>query len=143
VGLTKARYHSRIVDAQQREVRDLADGLVRSLQRIGVMLTYDRDGVKAVDEYVESNRVHWTHEDIERLAVQIGCFVGECAVAVYGATWTSVAQSEEVGVRLSTGDTAFPITKAYKFLEGGSGDSVLSFFDVMGTIIAKGGITAL
>lgn len=129
------------MDAQQREIRDLADGLVRALQRVGVMLTYDREGVRAIDAYVEGNRIHWTDEDRERLAVQIGCFVGECAVAVYNAMWSTAAEGAEAGVRLSTGDTAFPITKAYKLLRTDGEDSLLSFFDVMGSIIARGGNT--
>lgn len=131
------------VDAQCRELRDLADGLVRSLQRTGVMLTYDRDGVRAIEAYIEANRAHWTEADGERMCGQIGCFVGECMIAVYGAQWSIRAQGDEPGVRVPTGDTAFPVTKAYKFLRGGPADSLLSFFDVMGTIIARGGITQL
>lgn len=129
------------MDPQHRELRDLADSLVRALQRVGVMLTYDRDGVAGIEAYVEDNRAHWTEADHERLCPQIGSFVGECMVAVYGAQWTARVTGEEPGVALGTGDTAFPITKAYKFLRGDRSDSLLSFFDTTGTIIARGGIS--
>lgn len=131
------------MDPQHREVRDLADILVRALQRVGVMLTYDRDGVAAIDAYVEDNRAHWNAADQERLCPQVGAFVGECMVAVYGAQWTPRESGNEPGVLLGTGDTAFPIAKAYKFLRGDRSDSLLSFFDTTGTIIARGGITQL
>lgn len=130
------------MDPLVREVRDTADGLVRSLHRVGLSLEYDRDGVHAVDGYISSNRALWSEGDRARLAHAIGCFVGECAVAVYGAQWHREGEGEP-GVRLSTGDTAFPITKTRKFIDGGDDDSVASFFDVMGAIIAKGGIANL
>jgi hypothetical protein len=126
------------MDARRREVRDLADGLVRSLQRVGVMLTYDRDGVAALEAYVVANRVHWSDADRDRMCSQIGSFLGECLVVVYGAQWSEQEPGQGPGVVLSTGDTAFPITKAYKCLHGETDDGFVAFFDRTGTSIARG-----
>ncbi|MBX7080920.1 MAG: hypothetical protein K1X88_17105 [Nannocystaceae bacterium] len=130
------------MDPFRRELRDAADSLVRSLQRVGLELGYDRDGVAALDAYIERNRSYWSSDDRERLTGSIGAFLGECMVETYGGSWRD-DPARGPGVALPTGDTAFPLTKAGKHIRGDASDSVLSFFEMTGVIIAKGGITKL
>lgn len=130
------------MDPVRRELRDDADNLVRALQRVGITLGYDREGVAAIDRYVEDNREYWSEADCERLAGSIGAFVGECMLEVYGLAWRIDAEHGP-GIELGTGDTAYPLTKAGKHVRGDASDGVLSFFETVGTIIAKGGIDKL
>ncbi|MBC8071589.1 MAG: hypothetical protein IAG13_24905 [Deltaproteobacteria bacterium] len=130
------------MDPVRRELRDEADNLVRALQRVGITLSYDREGVAAVDGYVEDNRAYWDDADRERLTGPIGAFVGECMVETYGASWHADPERGP-GIALPTGDTAFPLTKAGKHIRGDHSDGVLSFFETVGAIIAKGGITQM
>lgn len=140
VGRCQVAVPSPVMDAVRRQLRDHADGLVRTLARVGIELEYDHAGVRAIDRYVEDNRALWSADDCDRMALAIGAFLGECMVAVYGGQWREDAERGP-GVHLPAADiTAFPLTKAGKHIRGDHSDSVASFFDVAGAIIAKGGI---
>lgn len=103
-------------------------------------LTHDRDGVAALEAYVAANRVHWSDEDVDRMCVQFGSFVGECLVATYDGRWQVGDSEREPGVELPTGDTAFPIARAYKFLRVGADAGLMAFFDGIGESIAHAGV---
>ncbi len=102
-------------------------------------LSTDRDGVAALEAYVAANRMHWSDADADRICAQVGSFVGECLVAVYGGRWESGDSGREPGVRLPTGDTAFPIARADTFLRVGPDAGLVAFFDGIGQSIAHGG----
>ncbi len=103
-------------------------------------LTHDRDGVAALDAYVDANRAHWADEDGDRMCPQVGSFVGECLVAVYGGRWEAGDSEREPGVKLPNGDTAFPIARADKVLRVGAKGGLMAFFDGIGESIARGAV---
>jgi hypothetical protein len=115
------------------------DARCREVRGFGVTLTHDRDGVAALEAYVAANRMHWSDADADRMCAQVGSFVGECLVAVYGGAWEAGDSEREPGVKLPTGDTAFPIARADKFLRVGADAGLMAFFDEIGRSIAHGG----
>jgi hypothetical protein len=126
------------------DFRELADGVIAALRGVGADLSYDRDSVAWIDAYIERNREHFSEEEANKVANNLGAFVGECLRAAHGGTWVLHEQSGEWGVHLGGNlGTAFPAAKIYKQLRNGPEDSVLSFFEVVGAIVKAGGIDRL
>ena len=126
------------------EFRTFADGIIAAFRETGANLSYDRDSVAWIDAYIERNREHFSEEEANKVANNLGAFVGECLRAAHGGTWVRHEQSGEWGVDLGGNlGTAFPAMKIYKQLRNGPEDSVLSFFKVVGAIVAAGGIDRL
>jgi hypothetical protein len=126
------------------DFRELADRVLAGLAETGAELAYDRDSVAWIDAYIERNREHFSEEEANKVANNLGAFVGECLRAAHGGTWVHDEKSGEWGVDLGGNlGTAFPAAKIYKQLRNGPEDSVLSFFEVVGAIVAAGGIDRL
>ena len=127
-----------MVDPLGRELRSAAEALVHRLERVGIALTCDREGVVAIDAYVEHNRDLWSAADRERLAHEIGAFVGECMVATYGLSWSASAGAGP-GLALPTGGRVSPFDRATAASVPGNGARLTALFDEAGETIARGG----
>ena len=122
-----------------------ADNLRRALLRVDVELSYDRDGVAALDAYLERNARHWSEDEVDQVALVAGCFLGECLIrTIPGARWGREGSEGPFAVLLP-GEigAALPGNKVRKQASAGPGDSVLSFFDVMHAVVGAGGIEGL
>ena len=126
------------------DFREMADRVIAALGATGAELNYDHESVAWIDAYIERNREHFSVEEANKVANNLGAFVGECLRAAHGGTWVRDEKSGEWGVNLGEGlGTAFPAAKIYKQLRNGPEDSVLSFFEVAGAIVQAGGIHRL
>lgn len=129
-----------MVDPLGRELRSAAEALVHRLERVGIALTRDREGVVAIDTYVEHNRELWSAADRERLAHEIGAFVGECMVATYGLSWSASASAgAEPGLALPFGGQVSPFDRATAASIPGNAARLTALFDETGDTIARGG----
>ena len=129
--------------AEDTNFRQHADNLLAQLVKSGASPNYDHELVSWIDGFIERNREHFA-DKIDRVANQLATVVGECMIAVYGGSWVFNEKQGEWGIDLGTGlGTAFPASKITKHLRNGSEDSVLSFFEVVGVIIQRGGIDNL
>ena len=123
------------------DFRALADEMLAKLVTVGAVAEYNRDLVAWLYGYIERLRDLWREEQFDQVANNLGAVLGECLRAVYGGTWSFHEQAEAWGVYVGSGlGTVFPSAKVYKQLRNGPEDSVLSLFDVVGSIIAAGGI---
>lgn len=127
-----------MVDPLGRELRSAADALTRKLQGVGISLTHDREGVVAIDGYVAHNRELWSASDRERLAHEIGAFLGECMIATYGLSW-SASTGEAPGLALPFGGRVSPFDRATAALRPGQPAGLTALFDETGESIARGG----
>jgi hypothetical protein len=126
-----------MVDPLGRELRSAAEALARKLEGVGIALTRDREGVVAIDAYVEHNRDLWSAADRERLAQDIGAFVGECMVATYGLCW-SAPPGVTPGLALPFGGRVSPLERASAAVAPGSIQRLTALFDETGAAIARG-----
>jgi hypothetical protein len=126
-----------MVDPSGRELRSVAEALVRKLEPVGIALTRDREGVVAIDDYVAHNCALWSAADRERLAHDIGAFVGECMIATYGLSWSTPPGGEPELV-LPTGGRVAPLARASAALAPGSDARLTALFDETGAAIARG-----
>ncbi len=122
------------MDPLRRELRQTADALVHRLARVGVELRYDREGVVALDEYVEANRGLWSDEDRRRLAVELAAFIGECMVETYGLPWRDATGGGAV-IALPTGKVADPLLGAVARLDGA--ERLAACFDSVGAELSR------
>ncbi|HWB77363.1 MAG TPA: hypothetical protein VG755_20490 [Nannocystaceae bacterium] len=116
------------MDPLRRGLRQSADALVHRLARVGVQLGYEREGVDALDRYVDDNRGLWSPDDRERLATELAAFVGEAMVATYALSWR--VDKGTPSLALPDGDTASPLQAAHARLDGD--ERLTSFFDRIG-----------
>ena len=66
---------------------------------------------------------------------RLGCFLGECIIAVHGGEWHR--DDEGLCVRVSSGTLAYPFHQVSKQFEAGSDDSVARFFMTLSVLVAK------
>jgi hypothetical protein len=94
-----------------------------------------------LDGFIERKRSAFKAGGIgQGLANSFGAFLGECIIIAYGGAWAWHEQAQDWCIHLGPGlPYAFPLVKTYKHLQNGPEDSILSFFDVTGEIVAKGG----
>jgi hypothetical protein len=129
---------------EKPDFRRIADGALAQFVKDGASPNYDHDLVAWIDGFIERNRERFAEKDIDRVASMLASVVGECMIAVYGGSWVFNEKQGEWGIDLGEGlGTAFPASKIAKHLRNGSEDSVLSFFEVVGIIIQRGGIDNL
>lgn len=118
-------------------MRQSADGFARQIARTGIDLSFDREGVVALDGYVDRNRALWSAEDRERMSHVIGAFVGECMVETYGLEWQGQPDGAP-GLALPFGGVELPVSTTLARL-GPEGDaSLTAYFDEIGARIAAG-----
>ena len=96
-------------------------------ESFGVDLSYDREGVKWVDGFVERMRSQLPPEKHTNVSIPLAEFVGECIVQTYGGTWK---QRDKIwGVHIKEDVWVCPGAKVAKQFANGHSDSVLSFFE--------------
>ncbi|MGE0846833.1 MAG: hypothetical protein AB7L41_11225 [Flavobacteriaceae bacterium] len=86
----------------------------------------DRDGVAYLEQFIERNRDNWDGDARHSLANVLGSFLG-AALAAAGGKWVETEHGP--GVSFGPDFVAFPFAKTGKFIEGGEGESLLSFYD--------------
>jgi len=94
-------------------------------------LGFDAEGVAWLDGYVERQRVldGLGPETLDGLIENLGCFLGECIIAMYGGRWTEV--DGEWAVEFSPGNAVMPFGKLAEQFENGSSDSVRSMVELI------------
>jgi hypothetical protein len=117
------------------EMRQAAEGFARQLARTGVELSFDREGVVAMDGYVDSNRTLWSEGDCARLGSVIAAFVGECMAETYGLEWRASSDGS-AALGLPYGGDVSPRSTVQARLDGGP--TLVSWFDEVGMRIATG-----
>lgn len=88
---------------------------------------YDDESLEFLDGYLDRQSRRGDHEQFEQLANTVGCYVGECLVAMHGGKWVL---DVEVGWMVAVGTIkANPFAKTHKALTVGlrAGQSVRSF----------------
>ena len=128
-----------IGEEQIRQNAEAALSRFKSLSNIGAEFEYDRESVACVEKFIEQQRGRTNTSETERdaLVQLIGSHLGECVIRTYGGVWRM--HDGEWGVFFNNLNAAFPFHKVRKqFNNGvGGGDSILSFFDVIGLVIIK------
>lgn len=109
----------------------------------GEPLGFDRDSVAWVEGFIERQHQGGVadKDGTSGLASTLGCYLGEAIIANAGGRWSSTEQGE-LGIHFDNENWCFPISKVSKQLSDGlsAGESILSFYDVSTTVVAKGGI---
>ncbi|NUR92775.1 MAG: hypothetical protein HOY71_52630 [Nonomuraea sp.] len=100
-------------------------------------LGLNRESVAWLDGFVERQRVRMAPEEYGALPSVVGSFLGACIIEAVGCRW---AMNDEVGWGLlfPSENWVFPIVKARKHFDEGSGDSILAFYDVTLAMVASG-----
>lgn len=111
------------------------------LSNLGAEFGYNHDSVAWVEGFLERQR-HQTEiaaADVENLVQLIGSYLGECIIRTYGGVWRE--HDGAWGVFFNESNAAFPFNKVRKQLENGveGGDSILSFFEVIGSEVFRKG----
>lgn len=108
-----------------------------SLSNLHKQFGYNRESVKWVEGFIEQQRSNAdiTPDAIANLTQVIGSYLGECIIYTYGGNWKE--QDEEWGIFFDDSNAAFPFNKVRKQFQNGlsGGDSILSFFELIGPVI--------
>ena len=120
----------------EEQIKLLAQNLISTLsEQLGVHLNYNRASVEWIDGYIERIRPNLDEPTVLGLSNSIGAFLGECIIANHGGQWR---ESEGAwGVYFDEENAAYPFAKVQKHLLHGSGDSILSFYDVIPVVFGK------
>jgi hypothetical protein len=114
----------------EEQIKALAQNLISTLsEKLGVNLKYDRASVEWMDGYIERIRPNLEESAVLGLSNSIGAFLGECIIENHGGEWR--ASEGTWGVYFNEENAAYPFAKVQKHLLNGSGDSILSFYDVI------------
>jgi hypothetical protein len=109
------------------------------LSGLGSRFGYNRDSVEWVEAFIERQRVRpeFKAEAQARMVQVLGSFLGECIIQTYGGEWRE--QKGTWGIFFDSSSAAFPFAKVAKQFEDGleGGDSILSFFELIGPVILK------
>lgn len=115
----------------------LAVDKFRSLSDLGLRFGYNRDSVKWVDGFIERERSkpEATADSVAQLVGLIGSYLGECIINEYGGVWRQ--HEDSWGIFFDNANAVFPFRKVQKQFQDGlkGGDSILSFFDLIGPVI--------
>ena len=131
------------LDAQRLEmIRANAQLVVAQLGPLSEMVFgYDQASVAWVEGFIERQRDNPESDESgkARLGSVIACYVGEAIIAATGGAWDET-ENGALGVRFANGNWCFPFAKVSKQLESGleAGESVLSFYNVSVTVLARG-----
>lgn len=112
-------------------MREAAETVVRMFrEQTGTELTYDLEGVRWIDGYINRVRKNFPAGQREGLVAYLAAFVGECIVHIYGGHWK---QDEKVGwgVQATKRICAFPEAKIEKQFEKGAEESVYGFVEMI------------
>jgi hypothetical protein len=103
-------------------------------QVCGFNFGYDAQSVAWLDGYVERQRARpdMTPELTNGLVSVFGSYLGECVINCYGGYWEE--EAGEWRVSFDSENAVYPFAKVRKQFEGGPGDSIKSFFEVIPAI---------
>lgn len=121
-----------LIEKRIRKNARLAISKFGSISGLGERFGYNRASVEWVDDFVERGR---EGSKIDGGLVQVlGSYLGECVIHVYGGSWREHKGSW--GVFFDNSNAVFPFSKVQKQIENGrdKGDSMLSFFDMLGSV---------
>ncbi|HEY0587725.1 MAG TPA: hypothetical protein VGD52_16430 [Pseudoduganella sp.] len=109
-----------------------------ALENMNVEVSYDLDGVRWLDGFIDRQRNGATEEVKRKLSSTLGSYLGECIRQTYGGEWV---QDPEFGwsVRLKEGFSVFPFNKVNKQLADDDGESVLGLFTAIDPLLANAG----
>jgi hypothetical protein len=100
---------------------------------------YDQESVKRVEEFIEQQRstADVTSDSVASLIQVLGSYLGECIIHNYGGVWRQ--QEDQWGIFFDESNAVFPFNKVRKQFQNGlaGGDSILSFFELIGPVILK------
>lgn len=107
-----------------------------SLSELHEEFGYNSASVKWLDEFIENQRTTTPNRAI--LIQIIGSYLGECIIQTYGGTWKS--SDGQWAVSFNDLNWVFPFAKVSKQFQYGhdGGDSIFSFFDLIGIVFFKG-----
>jgi len=99
----------------------------------------NKSTVEWIDGYIHRNRDIFSEEMRYGWAVAFGYLIGEAMNAEYNSEWNYLEKSDMWGIQIPNIGWASPIGKIDKYLVDDS-DSILSFYEVVGKAIEKGGM---
>lgn len=104
-------------------------------------------GIMAVEwihGYINRNRDIFSEDKQYGWAIAFGYIIGESIISTYGGEWSYREENDQWGISITQIEGwANPIGKTYKFIQGDSADDLVSFFNVIGLAIEKGGFDKL
>jgi hypothetical protein len=114
---------------------DLVRDQARSLLEKDIQ--FDHAAVAWLDGFIA--RMREKYDNYEGLSSTLGCFYGQCIKSTYGGNWRFFENA--LAIKFSSGSAAFPIAHVTKHFESeDNSDSILSKFEVLGTLIENGSI---
>ena len=125
----------------QEAIRENARLVIDTLGPLSGMETrfgYNRESVRWAEGFIERQRLRpEVKADPAKMVQILGSFLGECFLHAYGGEWREADGTW--GVFFDADNWAFPFAKVRKQFDNGleGGDSILSFFDLIGPVILK------
>jgi hypothetical protein len=116
----------RLRAAAEQLVKQFAEGKVANL-------TFDLEGVRWVDGYINRNRRGFPRGERERLVSYLGAFVGECIIAIHGGQW-ALAEHAVWGVQATKHVWCDPRSKVEKHFDNDQGQSSAYFVEFIPTL---------
>lgn len=118
------------------QLKEAAQSVVRVFKdQLAQDLTYDKEGVAALDAYIEQIRETTEPEVRDALITSFGAFLGETMIAVYGGHWGE--HDGSWGVLIADKIWGFPFAKVHKHFTDGTGDSIRSFFTAVPALLKE------
>ena len=108
----------------------------------GLAFGFDEGSVSWVEGFIERQRA--TPDDNPdaraRISAVLACYLGEAIIAAAGGDWEDT-EDGALGIAFDNGNWCFPFAKVAKQFEDGvaGGDSILSFYTISTTVVAKQG----
>lgn len=99
------------------------------LQSHNIELKYDKESVQFIDNFIENSGRKFSEDQQFQLVNILGSFFGDCIRENYGGKWELV--DGYMGVRLESDDVMFPFRKMQKQLDGGEGDTIFGFYEMI------------
>jgi hypothetical protein len=100
---------------------------------------YNHESVKWVEQFIEQQRspADVAANTIAKLTQILGSYLGECIIHTYSGAWRQ--RDNQWGVFFDESNAVFPFNKVGKQFQNGlaGGDSILSFFELIGPVILK------
>jgi hypothetical protein len=100
---------------------------------------YDQQSVMQVEGYIERQRStpDVAPDNRAKLIQVLGSYLGECIIRTYGGVWRQ--QDDQWGIFFDDSNAGFPFNKVKKQFQNGlaGGDSIVSFFELIGPLIFK------
>jgi len=126
----------------EEKIRANAQGVIHrfsSLSGLHEQFGYNHESIRWIEGFIEQQRSQGsvTPETTANLIQTIGSFLGECIIHSYGGTWKQTG--DQWGIFFDESNAVFPFNKVTKQFQNGltSGDSILSFFELIGPVILK------